>query len=75
MISARTVNIYGFVSIAVMAVLLALIVFEQVSRSMYVPFFIVAAVLFAIRIVLRVLLARQQRKARAVQSPPDTPAT
>jgi hypothetical protein len=75
MISAKTVNIYGFVSIAVMAVLLALIVFEQVSRSMYLPFFIIAAVLFAIRIVLRVLLARQKRKERAAHPPPDVPAT
>ncbi len=75
MISAKTVSIAGVISILIMAVLLALIVFEQVPRSLYVPFFIIAAVLFVIRIVLRILLARQQRKERAATPPAEPPAS
>ncbi len=75
MISAKTVSMTGVISIIIMAVLLALIVFEQVPRTLYVPFFIVALALFVIRIVLRVLLARQQRRQRAAQPPPPPPAS
>ena len=64
MINARFVAIYGLVGLLLMLILLGLIFFKQVPQSYYLPFSIVAFLLFAGRIVLRVLLARQQRQAK-----------
>jgi hypothetical protein len=72
MLSPKVVSIYGYISIIIMAVLLGLIFFEKVPRSFYTAFFIVALVLFLGRIVLRILLARQERRSTSTQ-PPETP--
>ena len=62
MISHKAVNTYGYISIGVMLVLLALVWFEVVPKSLYIPLFLVAAALFVGRLVLRVLLVRQLRR-------------
>ena len=63
MLNPRTVNAYGYVAIGAMTLMLVLIVARVVPPRMYTPLFYVAAALFAVRIVLRVVLARQQKKA------------
>ncbi len=65
MISPKTVAIYGYVAIAVMVVMLALIWFEKVPQSMYMTFFLIAAALFLIRVTLRLVIARQERVLKA----------
>jgi len=63
MLNPRIVTIYGYASIFSMLVLLVLVWFKLVPESMYLPVFLIAAALFAIRIVLRIMLLRQERKA------------
>ena len=65
MLNPRTVNAYGFVAIGAMTVMLVLVVARVVPPRMYTALFYVAAALFAVRIVLRVALARQQKKSDA----------
>jgi len=62
MLNPRTVNAYGFVAIGAMTIMLVLVVAKIVPPRMYTLLFYVAAALFAVRIVLRVVLARQQKK-------------
>jgi len=64
MINPRFVSIYGFVGLLVMLVLLGLVFFRQVPDTYYLPFCIIAVVLFAGRMILRVLVARQERQAK-----------
>ncbi len=61
MISYKTVNIYGFVSIGIMLLMLLLIWAKRVPQEYYLTLFLVALALFLIRIALRLILARQQR--------------
>jgi hypothetical protein len=61
MITTRTVNVFGFISIAIMVILLLLIWQQLVPRSLYIPFFLIAIGLFIVRIVLRVIVARAER--------------
>jgi len=60
MLNPRLVDIYGYVAVAAMAVMLLLIVTKAVPQRMVMPMFYVAAALFAVRIVLRVIQARQR---------------
>lgn len=62
MLSPRAVNIYGFFAIGAMTLMLVLVVAKLVPPRMYRELFYVAAVLFAVRIGLRIALARQQKK-------------
>ena len=79
MINSKTVNIYGFVSIGLMTLMLVLIWAGLVPRTMYMPLFLVAAALFMVRITLRLVLARQERvmkhekELRAGETPPEKP--
>lgn len=71
MLNARIVEIYGYVAIVIMAIMLGLIWFEKVPQSYYVTMFLVAAALFLIRITLRLILARQQKALKEEQGPKD----
>jgi hypothetical protein len=62
MLNPRAVNVYGFVAIGAMTLMLVLVVAKIVPPRLYSPLFYAAAALFAIRIVLRIALARQQKK-------------
>ncbi len=62
MLNARAVNIYGFVAIGAMTLMLVLVVAKLVPPGMSMVLFYAAAVLFAVRIVLRIALARQQKR-------------
>lgn len=73
MVSPKVVSIYGYVSIIIMAVLLGLIFFESVPQGFYIAFFIVALILFIGRIVLRFLLARQERRKKSEESSGGAP--
>lgn len=64
MLKARTVNIYGFIAIGIMLLMLVLIWAQLVPRSMYMSMFFVAMALFLIRVTMRLVLARQARGAR-----------
>ena len=61
MITYKSVNIYGFVSIGIMLVMLVLIWTHRVPESLYLTLFLIALALFLIRIALRLILARQER--------------
>lgn len=79
MITQRFVNLYGTIGIIVMIALLALLYFKMVPTSLEIPFFIVAVLLFIGRVVLRVALARQEKRAKSAgggegsQQPPQNP--
>lgn len=60
-LTAKSVNTLGFVGIAIMLMLLALLWFRVVPESWTIPFFIVALSLFLTRLVLRVLLIRKEK--------------
>ena len=62
MLKARAVNIYGMVAIGAMLLMLVLVRMRVVPPRFYFPLFYVAAALFAVRIVLRIALARQEKK-------------
>lgn len=64
MLNPRVVNIYGYVAIGAMTIMLLLIVTKVVPQRMFMPLFYVAAGLFAVRIVLRIIQARQQKALR-----------
>jgi hypothetical protein len=60
-VTSRGVNIYGFIAVAIMVGMLAYIYFGRVSQIWQWRLFAVALTLFAIRIALRLTLARQKR--------------
>jgi Flp pilus assembly protein TadB len=62
MLSPRAVNVYGFVAIGAMTIMLVLYYEHVVPPRMGMILFYAAAALFAIRIVLRIALARQKKK-------------
>lgn len=61
MITPRWVNIYGYVFLVIVVAMLVLVWFRIVPQSMFVPLFLIALVLYMVRITLRLLLERQRR--------------
>ena len=55
MISPRTVDIYGWISLGILVVLLVLVWTNQISQDMRLPVLIVAGVLIVSRLILRLL--------------------
>jgi len=72
MITPRVVTVYGIAGISVMIVLLALLFFRAVPRSLEIPFFIIALALFLGRVGLRIALARQEKMNKDKDSAPTT---
>lgn len=62
-ISPQSLTLFGYLSITVMLVMLGLLVFQVVPRSLTVPFFIIALALYAARLAMRVRLAKRERDA------------
>ena len=62
-ITPKTVATYGYISIPVMLIMLALLWFRIVPESYTIPFFSIALGLFVVRIFLRIQLARNERRA------------
>ncbi len=62
LLTPRTITIYSIVSLLLMAVALALVWFKAVPQKFFVPLFAFSLTLFVIRIVLRIVLARQERR-------------
>ncbi len=60
-VTTRGVNIYGFIAIVVMLVMVAMVLFQWVPRIWHWRLFAIALTLFSIRIALRLALARQKR--------------
>jgi hypothetical protein len=67
MLNRKMVDNYGWVAVAAMFVMLVLVWMHLIPQKYYTPLFCVAAALFAVRIILRVMLARQEK------STPDRP--
>ena len=65
MITQRFVALYGTIGIVVMIALLALLYFKLVPTSLEIPFFIIAILLFVGRVILRIALARQEKRAKS----------
>jgi hypothetical protein len=61
MLTRKFVDIYGYISIAIMVVLLLLVWSHGVPREMYLPLFYFALFLFIVRVVLRFLVVRAER--------------
>lgn len=73
-ITARTINNLGYISITVMMAMLLLLWFRIVPESFTIPFFVVAAGLFLTRIILRIKLARLERRERAISPEQQKPS-
>jgi hypothetical protein len=69
MITVRTVEVYGYISLAIMILLLVLVWLKQVPDGLIVPLFLVAVALFVGRIVLRIIVARQKKSGPLDGSP------
>jgi hypothetical protein len=67
-LTSKGVNIYGFIAIGVMFLMVALIYFGTIPRIWQWRLFAVALTLFAIRIALRLALARQKRLDNAARA-------
>ncbi len=75
MLNRRFVTIYGIVGLVVMAVLLVLVWFKLVPTEYYLPIFLLAFVIWATRLVMRVIVARRERReseSEAETLPPKT---
>jgi hypothetical protein len=66
-LTPKAVNTYGYVSIALMLLMVVVILMQWVPRSWFYPLFAVAVTLYMIRITMRMILARQERVAREEQ--------
>ena len=62
MLTKKFLSIYGFVGIALMAVLLLLIWFKLVPQEYHTPLFVFAMLIWVSRLVLRYFLYRKERK-------------
>jgi hypothetical protein len=69
----KIVTIYGFASIGVMLVMLTLMWFKIVPQSYYLPFFFIALALLISRIILRLIMTRQEKRSRATEIHNETP--
>ncbi len=65
MLNRTFVTIYGIIGLVVIAVLLVLVWFRLVPTSYYLPLFLVALVIWAGRLVMRVILSRRERRESA----------
>jgi hypothetical protein len=70
-LTPKAVNTYGYVSIALMLLMVGVILMQWVPRSWFYPLFAVAVTLYMIRITMRLVLARQERVAREAQKNQD----
>ncbi len=60
-ITTKAANTYGYIAIALMAVLLVLVILKLVPQYLNWWLFAVALALYLVRITLRLVLARQAR--------------
>jgi len=67
-LTPKAVNTYGYVSIALMLLMVVVILMQWVPRSWFYPLFAVAVTLYMARITMRLILARQERVARKEQN-------
>jgi hypothetical protein len=71
MITKRTVDIFGIVSVSVVLALLIAMVLHLVPQNYSLPLALIAMALFLLRITMRLTYAYQQRKAKeGVKEPP-----
>lgn len=68
MLSTKTINIIGYISLAIMLVLLLLLWFRIVPESYAIPFAIIAGALFLMRFALRILVMRRLRNDKRQSS-------
>jgi len=69
MLTAKTVEKYGYVSLGIMILLLVLVWLKLVPDYLVLPLFFVAVFLFLGRIILRIVVARREKN----RTPDDTP--
>lgn len=62
MLTRKFLTIYGIIGVAIMAVMLILVVFKLVPTSYFLPLFLIAFAIWASRLVMRVILARKERR-------------
>jgi len=61
-LTRKNFNIYTYISLSIIILLLALMVTRTLPVEYYVPVLIVSLVLFIIRLVLRIYLSVQDKK-------------
>jgi hypothetical protein len=71
--STKIVTLYSYVSIGAMLAMLFLMWFRIVPRSYYLPFFFAALALMISRVILRLIVRRQQKREQANKVYSDTP--
>jgi hypothetical protein len=57
----QTLNISGFITVGIMAVMFGLAYSRLVPETLTIPFFVVALLLLIVRVVMRVIVARRER--------------
>ena len=75
MLTRKFVTVYGFVGIGIMAVLLMLMWFKMVPESYFIPLFAVALVIWASRIIMRMMLAKKERSEASSNSQTSNPSS
>ena len=68
-INSRFVTIYGFVSIAVLLLLLVLVWLHLADSSLHTPILLFAALLVVSRILLRIIVNRRTRREGTTRLP------
>ncbi len=71
MITKRGAELYGYVTIALMLIILLLVWFKVVEQSLFVPLLLFACVLFLSRITVRILAARKSKQEASDSSPQE----
>jgi len=67
LLTAKFVNVYGWLSLGIMSILLALMWLRVIPESLYTAMFIIAALLFSGRIILRVMLMKHERQSEPTE--------
>lgn len=62
-VSQRTANAFGYISLVVLLLLLILVLLGILPDPLRLPLFFLALALFMVRITLRLLIERQKRAA------------
>jgi hypothetical protein len=69
----KALNTYGIVNTVVLVVMLGLVWFKVVPESTFPTIFLFATALVLMRLTIRLVLQRNQRKLDEQKKPPDSP--
>ena len=73
MLTQKFLNMYGIAGVAVMAVMLILVVCRFVPTSYFLPLFLIAFAIWTSRLIMRVILARKERREASADTQVPNP--